>query len=228
MANNRRGLPSRSLHGGELVTRQDVQLRGAACRLRAPGRGATARQGPRHALFLVRVAEHRPRAGPRTARWCSSISSATGSRRCVPGRTSPSACRTACWQRCCAISGSHDRTSSATTSVAPRCCAPTCWMAASTPACCSSTWSRSAPGAHPSCSNHEAAFAGAPGYVHRAILAAYLRGAVLRPLTDEELAPWLGEHGQSGFYRQIAQMDPRFTDEVEQRYGALPGGTAMG
>jgi pimeloyl-ACP methyl ester carboxylesterase len=73
--------------------------------------------------------------------------------------------------------------------------------------------------------HHETAFAGAPEYVHRAILAAYLRGAVRRTLTDEELAPylapWLGEPGQGGFYRQIAQMDQRFTDEVENRYGEI-------
>jgi pimeloyl-ACP methyl ester carboxylesterase len=33
--------------------------------------------------------------------------------------------------------------------------------------------------------------------------------------------PWLGEPGQAAFYRQIAQMDRRFTDEIESRYGEL-------
>jgi pimeloyl-ACP methyl ester carboxylesterase len=33
--------------------------------------------------------------------------------------------------------------------------------------------------------------------------------------------PWLGESGQAAFYRQIAQMDQRYTDEVESRYGEL-------
>ncbi|TLY59381.1 MAG: alpha/beta hydrolase, partial [Gammaproteobacteria bacterium] len=31
----------------------------------------------------------------------------------------------------------------------------------------------------------------------------------------------LGERGQAAFYRQIAQMDQRYTDEVEHRYGEI-------
>jgi pimeloyl-ACP methyl ester carboxylesterase len=73
--------------------------------------------------------------------------------------------------------------------------------------------------------HHEAAFAGTPDYVHRAILRAYLRGAVKRAMPDEELAPylapWVGEPGQSAFYRQIAQMDQRFTEEIENRFGEI-------
>jgi pimeloyl-ACP methyl ester carboxylesterase len=72
---------------------------------------------------------------------------------------------------------------------------------------------------------HEAAFAGVPDYLQRAILAAYIRGAVSRPMSDAELepyiAPWTGEVGQPAFYRQIAQMDLRYTDEVEHRYGEI-------
>ena len=72
---------------------------------------------------------------------------------------------------------------------------------------------------------HEAGFAGVPDYIHQAILAAYIRGAVYRPISDKELAPlmapWLGEVGQPAFYRQIAQMDLRFTDEVQDQYGAI-------
>ena len=73
--------------------------------------------------------------------------------------------------------------------------------------------------------NHEAAFAGTPDYLQRAILLAYLRGTVSRPIADSELepyiAPWLGAVGQAAFYRQIAQMDLRFTDEVQGRYGEI-------
>ncbi|MFO7482954.1 alpha/beta fold hydrolase [Oceanibaculum nanhaiense] len=73
--------------------------------------------------------------------------------------------------------------------------------------------------------HHEAAFAGVPDYLQRAILRAYIRGAVSREMTDAELelylAPWLGETGQPAFYRQIAQMDMRHTDEVEPRYDAV-------
>jgi pimeloyl-ACP methyl ester carboxylesterase len=72
---------------------------------------------------------------------------------------------------------------------------------------------------------HEAAFAGVPDYLHRAMLAAYVRGAAVRSIDDAQLepylAPWLGPIGQRAFYRQIAQMDLRFTDEVQDRYGTI-------
>ena len=72
---------------------------------------------------------------------------------------------------------------------------------------------------------HVPAFEGLPAYMHEALLAAYLRGAVHRPLSDEALetyaAPWRGDVGQAAFYRQIAQMDQRFTDEVEPLYRRL-------
>ncbi len=69
---------------------------------------------------------------------------------------------------------------------------------------------------------HEAAFAGMPDYMHRALLHAYLQTAAHRPLSDEALgihsAPWVGEIGQPAFYRQIAQMDQKFTDEAQVCY----------
>jgi pimeloyl-ACP methyl ester carboxylesterase len=69
---------------------------------------------------------------------------------------------------------------------------------------------------------HEAAFVGLPAYLHRAMVSAYIRGAVRRAMSDAELAPyvapWLGPIGQRAFYRQIAQMDLKFTDEVQDRY----------
>jgi len=73
--------------------------------------------------------------------------------------------------------------------------------------------------------DHEAAFAGMPAYMHDALVDAYLRTAIARPIAAEELAPykapWLGETGQIALYRQIAHMDLKYTDEVEPRYGAL-------
>ena len=73
--------------------------------------------------------------------------------------------------------------------------------------------------------NHESAFSGMPDYMHRALLRAYLQTAAHNPLSEEALeiysAPWLGPIGQPAFYRQIAQMDQKFTDEVEGRYGRL-------
>ena len=72
--------------------------------------------------------------------------------------------------------------------------------------------------------DHEAAFAGMPAYIHDAVLAAYLRSAMHRPADDAALAPymrpWQGD-GQRAFYRQIAQMDVRYTDEIEGRLDAV-------
>ncbi|MBE3636714.1 alpha/beta fold hydrolase [Mangrovicoccus algicola] len=72
---------------------------------------------------------------------------------------------------------------------------------------------------------HEAAFRGMPDYMHLALLRAYLQTAAHVPLSEEALeiycAPWLGQVGQSGFYRQIAQMDQRYTDEIQPLYGRL-------
>jgi pimeloyl-ACP methyl ester carboxylesterase len=73
--------------------------------------------------------------------------------------------------------------------------------------------------------DHEAAFAGLPPYIHAAILPAYITGAAFHPLPAQTLQlylePWLGESGQAAFYRQIAQMDQRYTDEIESRYGEM-------
>ncbi|MEL6979927.1 MAG: alpha/beta hydrolase [Pseudomonadota bacterium] len=75
--------------------------------------------------------------------------------------------------------------------------------------------------------HHQAAFAGLPAYAHDALLAAYLQGAAHLPLSPEALetyaAPWRGALGQAGFYRQIAQMDQRYTDAVEPLYPQYAG-----
>jgi len=69
---------------------------------------------------------------------------------------------------------------------------------------------------------HEEAFAGLPDYAHEALLTAYLQGASHRGLSAEALGvyarPWLGAEGQAAFYRQIAQMDRKYTDEIEPLY----------
>lgn len=61
--------------------------------------------------------------------------------------------------------------------------------------------------------------------MHRALLAAYLQTAARQPLSAEAQqvysAPWLGRVGQPAFYRQIAQMDQRFTDEVQGQFGPM-------
>jgi pimeloyl-ACP methyl ester carboxylesterase len=71
----------------------------------------------------------------------------------------------------------------------------------------------------------ETAFAGVPPYIHEAMVDAYLKGAANRTLEAETLriysSPWMGEQEQAAFYRQIAQMDQRYTDEVQPHYGEL-------
>lgn len=48
---------------------------------------------------------------------------------------------------------------------------------------------------------HEAAFAGTPAYIHRAILDTYIRGAMRRHVSEAELepylAPWIGQPGRA-------------------------------
>lgn len=73
--------------------------------------------------------------------------------------------------------------------------------------------------------DHEAAFSGIPDYIHAAVLRAYIGGASFPGLSDAVLddlsAPWTGLVGKSAFYRQIAQMNQRHTDEVENLYPAI-------
>ena len=69
---------------------------------------------------------------------------------------------------------------------------------------------------------HEAAFAGLPPYAHEALFAAYTQNAASTPMTAEArriyAKPYIGETGQSAFYRQIAQADTQFIVEAEERY----------
>ena len=64
-----------------------------------------------------------------------------------------------------------------------------------------------------------------PAYMHRAMVAAYVRNATYRPMDgvamEPYLEPWLGVEGQNAFYRQISQNDQRYTDEVEPLYGKI-------
>lgn len=64
-----------------------------------------------------------------------------------------------------------------------------------------------------------------PAYMHRAMVAAYIRDATYKPMDEASMAPyiepWLGEEGQNAFYRQISQNDQRYTDEVESLYGEI-------
>lgn len=72
---------------------------------------------------------------------------------------------------------------------------------------------------------HADVFTALPPAVHEGALRAYVAGASYTGLaseqTDELVGPWLEEAGQAAFYRQIAQADEAFTDEIEPLYPDL-------
>jgi pimeloyl-ACP methyl ester carboxylesterase len=72
---------------------------------------------------------------------------------------------------------------------------------------------------------HAPVFGALPAPLHEALVGAYVAGAAHRPLRADHLdmlvGPWLGDVGQAAFYRQIAQADQRYTDEVEPLYPTL-------
>ena len=72
---------------------------------------------------------------------------------------------------------------------------------------------------------HEAAFAGVPDYIHEAIVNAYVQTAAHKPISNETLheiiLPWTGAEGKAAFYRQIAQADSKYTDEIQAKYSAI-------
>lgn len=73
--------------------------------------------------------------------------------------------------------------------------------------------------------NHYEAFAGVPDYMQEAMVKAYIQTAMHNPLpynvVSNTIKPWLSEKGKKAFYRQIAQADQRFTDEVQSSYGKI-------
>lgn len=69
---------------------------------------------------------------------------------------------------------------------------------------------------------HVEVFVKLPSNLHRALVWEYIAGASSRGLSPQVhqdlVAPWLGPEGQAAFYRQIAQGDQRYTDEIEPLY----------
>ncbi|MFC7623568.1 alpha/beta fold hydrolase [Microlunatus sp. GCM10028923] len=72
---------------------------------------------------------------------------------------------------------------------------------------------------------HPDLFPQLPPSVHEGALRSYLATASHHGLTAEQesalAGPWLDAEGQAAFYRQIAQADQAYTDEIEPRYGEL-------
>lgn len=72
---------------------------------------------------------------------------------------------------------------------------------------------------------HAGVFEQLPPHLHLALVEAYIRSASATGLSDDQVswftAPWVGGEGQAAFYRQIAQADEAYTDEIENLYGSL-------
>ena len=74
---------------------------------------------------------------------------------------------------------------------------------------------------------HADVFAQLPARLHHALLREYVNSASspgLHPATRNALIePWLGDAGQSAFYRQLAQRraDPGHIDQLQSRYAAI-------
>ncbi|MEU6116590.1 alpha/beta fold hydrolase [Streptomyces sp. NPDC047117] len=72
---------------------------------------------------------------------------------------------------------------------------------------------------------HSPVFEQLPPALHLGLVREYIRSASHRGLHDDvagELArPWSDEAGQAAFYRQIAQADQRYTDEIQDKYPGI-------
>ena len=72
---------------------------------------------------------------------------------------------------------------------------------------------------------HEPAFAGVPDYIHEAIVRAYVKTAAFKPIEDATLdaivRPWMEPDGKAAFYRQMAQADSGYTDQVQPLYAGI-------
>jgi pimeloyl-ACP methyl ester carboxylesterase len=73
--------------------------------------------------------------------------------------------------------------------------------------------------------DHTDVFTALPPPMHQGALRAYVADASHRGLTPEQLdqlvEPWLDDVGRAAFYRQIAEADEAYTDEIEPKYGDL-------
>ncbi|MEN0087775.1 MAG: alpha/beta hydrolase [Pseudomonadota bacterium] len=72
---------------------------------------------------------------------------------------------------------------------------------------------------------HVEAFQGLPPHIHEAVVKAYIGGALVNPLQDDDAAqlaaPWLEGDGATSFYRQFAQADDKYTDEFANLLDAM-------
>nr|WP_208006710.1 alpha/beta hydrolase [Aeromicrobium phragmitis] len=103
--------------------------------------------------------------------------------------------------------------------------APACSTARGSRRCASSTWWRSARGVRRSSRWSSSTARCSSSCRQRSIAGLSRRTSAARAIGGcaEDLAmlvdPWTGDEGQPALYRQMAQADERFTDEVEPLYG---------
>lgn len=73
--------------------------------------------------------------------------------------------------------------------------------------------------------DHADVFTALPPPIHEGLVRAYIAGASRAGLDERHVGmladPWLGDVGQAAFYRQMAQADQAYTDEVEPLYPSL-------
>ena len=72
---------------------------------------------------------------------------------------------------------------------------------------------------------YEKAFSGMPDSIHEAVVEAYIKTAahnhLSRDVINGIIKPWKGEKGKAAFYRQIAQADSKYTDEIQDKYNTI-------
>ena len=72
---------------------------------------------------------------------------------------------------------------------------------------------------------HVDAFLGLPPHIHRAVVEAYIKGAIVNDIDagdfDKLVEPWLSAEGCASFYWQFAQADEKYTAEVEPVFGDI-------
>jgi len=78
---------------------------------------------------------------------------------------------------------------------------------------------------------HVDAFLGLPPHIHKAVVEAYIKGALASGIDEGDFArlvePWLTEEGRQSFYRQFAQADEKYTAQVEPMFGEIRCPTAI-
>ena len=73
--------------------------------------------------------------------------------------------------------------------------------------------------------DNEQLFNKLPSHIHRALVQEYISSASFQMLSaaamDALMAPWLTESGQPAFYRQIAQHQQSFIEDIQPLYGQM-------